>query len=143
MKQSEFSIFCNRMNRNVRLKNFSIFFDVADGMILCGRNVAFHVWEGRILIESETMEKETRFEVFTSNLAKYLVHPKETAGYQILPERKFFPARRNLSGISRSQTSPNTINIFKWHSMVLYFSKSSSGKSVLASDFALSGEMTE
>ena len=76
MKQSEFYIFCNRMNRNVRLKNFSIFFDVADGMILCGRNVAFHVWKVKNLIESETMEKETRFEVFTSNLAKYLVHPK-------------------------------------------------------------------
>ena len=60
----------------MRLKNFSIFFDVADGMILCGRNVAFVVWKVKNLIESETMEKETRFEVFTSNLAKYLVHPK-------------------------------------------------------------------
>ena len=58
MKESEYSYSCDRMNRNVRLKNFSIFFDVADGMNLCGRNVAFSVWKGRILIESETMVKK-------------------------------------------------------------------------------------
>lgn len=70
--------------------------------------------------------------------------PREgTAGYQTFPERKFFPARRNLSGIFRSHIFSNTTSIFKWYSVVLYFSKSSSGKSVLASDFALSGEMTE
>ena len=37
----------------MRLKNFSIFFDVADGMILCGRNVAFVVWKVKNLIESD------------------------------------------------------------------------------------------
>ena len=58
MKESESSYSVDRINRNVRLKNFSIFFDAADGMILCGRNVAFYVWEGRILIESETMVKK-------------------------------------------------------------------------------------
>ena len=72
-----------------------------------------------------------------------MVPREETAGYQIFPERELFTARRNLSGISCSHTSPNTTNIFQWYSVVLYFSKSSSGKSVLASDFALSGEMTE
>ena len=45
----------------------------------------------------------------------------ETAGYQTLPESKFFPARRNLSGISCGQTSPNTTNIFKWYPVVLRY----------------------
>ena len=72
-----------------------------------------------------------------------MVPREETAGYQIFPERERFTARKNLSGISRSLTSPITTNIFQWYSVVLYFSKSSPGESVLASDFALSGEMTE
>ena len=51
--------------------------------------------------------------------AKKMVPRAETAGYQTFPERKFFPARRNLTGIFRSPTSPNTISIFKWYSVVL------------------------
>ena len=43
----------------------------------------------------------------------------ETAGYQTFPERERFTARNNLSGIFRSPTSPNTISIFKWYSVVL------------------------
>ena len=43
MKESEYSYFGDRMNRNVRLKIFQFFFDVTDGMNLCGRNVAFVV----------------------------------------------------------------------------------------------------
>ena len=69
-------LFCRPNKLEHAIKKFFNFFDVADRMILCGRNVAFHVWKVKNLIESETMEKETRFEVFTSNLAKYLVHPK-------------------------------------------------------------------
>jgi len=88
------------------------------------------------------------FEWYLMVLQKALLSVKmvpgaETAGYQTFPGKISSPARRNLSGISRSPTSTDTINIFKWYSMVLYFSKSSSGKSVLASDFALSGEITE
>ena len=50
-------LFC-RLNKLAHaIKKFFNFFDAADGMILCGRNVAFAVWEGRILIESETMVK--------------------------------------------------------------------------------------
>ena len=60
MKESESSYSVDRINWNMRLKNFSIFFDVADGMILCGRNVAFAVWEGRILIETGRMGKKKR-----------------------------------------------------------------------------------
>jgi len=56
-KESESSYSVDRINWNMQLKNFLIFLGVADGMILCGRNVAFSVWEGRILIESETMAK--------------------------------------------------------------------------------------
>ena len=50
-----------------------------------------------------------------------MVHPKETAGYQTFPGRIPSSARRNLSGISRSHSSSNTINIFKWYSMVLRY----------------------
>lgn len=49
-KESESFYSLDRINWNIRLKNFLIFFG-------CGRNVAFPVWEGRILIESETMAK--------------------------------------------------------------------------------------
>ena len=46
------------MNKQERaVKKFFIFFDAADGMILCGRNVAFYVWKVKNLIESETMAK--------------------------------------------------------------------------------------
>ena len=51
----------------------------------------------------------------------YLVHPKETAGYQTFPGRNATSARRNLSGISRNHTSPNTINIFKWYPVILRY----------------------
>ena len=34
-----------------QVKKFFNFFDVADRMNLCGRNVAFPVWEGTNLIE--------------------------------------------------------------------------------------------
>ena len=53
MKEAESSYSVDRINWNMRLKNFSIFFDVADGMILCGRNVAFVVWKVKNLIESD------------------------------------------------------------------------------------------
>ena len=43
----------------------------------------------------------------------------ETAGYQTYPGRTTSSARRNLSGISRSQTFPSATNIFKWYSVVL------------------------
>ena len=39
---------------------------------------------------SEHGEQKKRAETFVSAL-KYLVHPKETAGYQIFPGRKHFP----------------------------------------------------
>ena len=81
---------------------------------------------------------EARFPSSPSRFPDKKMVPREgTAGYQIFPERELFPARRNLSGISRSHIFSNTTSIFKWYSVVLYFSKSSSGKSVLASDFAL------
>ena len=58
MKQSECSYSFQSNEQERVIKNIFIFFDVADRMILCGRNVAFSVWKGRILIESETMAKK-------------------------------------------------------------------------------------
>ena len=68
----------DRINWNMRLKNFSIFFNVADGMILCGRNVAFHVWKVKNLIESETMVKNKGNLSFSLNYPEKrqkMVHP--------------------------------------------------------------------
>ena len=50
MKQSEFSIFCNRMNRNVRLKIFQFFW--------CGRRDEF-VWQkcGISCLKSEEFDR--------------------------------------------------------------------------------------
>ena len=59
--------------------------------------------------------------LFLSWLVFLMVHPKETAGYQTFPERERFTARRNLSGIFRSRTSPITTNISKWYSVVLRY----------------------
>ena len=64
MKESEYSYFGDRMNRNVRLKIFQFFFDVTDGMNLCGRNVAFPVREGMNLIESQRIGKKIRISDF-------------------------------------------------------------------------------
>ena len=58
-KKRNIQILSNRMNRNVWLKIFH-FFDVADGMILCGRNVAFPVWKRMIPIETGRMGKKKR-----------------------------------------------------------------------------------
>ena len=58
MKQSECSYSFQSNEQERVIKKFFNFFDVADRMILCGRNVAFSVWKGRILIESETMAKK-------------------------------------------------------------------------------------
>ena len=94
MKESEYSYSCDRMNRNVRLKNFSIFFDVADGMNLCGRNVAFSVREGMNLIESGRMAKKSRcveFELKTPEKGKKMVHP---AGFE--PTTFYSGGRRSI-----------------------------------------------
>ena len=58
MKESESSYSVQPNELEHAIKKFSIFFDVADGMNLCGRNVAFHVWKVKNLIESETMLKK-------------------------------------------------------------------------------------
>ena len=73
MKESECPDSCRPHKQERAIKNFSIFFDVADGMNLCGRNVAFSVREGMNLIESERMDKKSRcfaFELKTPEKGK-------------------------------------------------------------------------
>ena len=96
MKESEYSYFGDRMNRNVRLKIFQFFFDVTDGMNLCGRNVAFPVREGMNLTESQRIGKKIRisdFELKTpENRQKKWYTQRKRQGIKLSPKANSFPS---------------------------------------------------
>ena len=60
-------LLANRINRNVYFKKVSFFLYGRIKLRLCDRNVAFSVWEGMNLIESERMQKKRccEFELIT------------------------------------------------------------------------------
>ena len=57
-------LLANRINRNVYFKKVSFFLYGRIKLRLCGRNVAFSVWEGMNLIEAERMAKKSRCREF-------------------------------------------------------------------------------
>ena len=67
----------------------------------------------------EQKKKEQKLSFLLSNI---WYTQRKRQGIKPSPEKIPSSARNNLSGISRSRTSPNTKNIFQWYSTVLPFS---------------------